>query len=152
METRFIDRDINMRLIVAAAFVTTLGLTGCNSFPSFYKSVNKTEHKVESKTVTQQVQVKVQTPLQQLFSLQPELVNELNQVSIQQVFNQAESPTAAQVTVLRTGLLDDSVQAIRTVYQFKLQDTGHWQLKQVQSSYQCQRGKNSTKFQLELCS
>lgn len=136
-----------MRLALAATLVTTLSLVGCNSLQSLYKS----EQKVEQKKVPKLVQPIIQTPLQQVLALNPDLVLELNQVSIQQVFNQVESPTAAQVTVVQAGLMDDSVNAIQKIYQFKRQDTGHWGLLQTSTRYKCQRGTNTEQFQTKLC-
>lgn len=140
-----------MRLILAATLLATVSLAGCNSLQSLYPSALKTEKNVEQKTSPKLVQPIVQTPLQQLHRLQPDLSTELNQVSIQQVFNRVESPTAAQVTVIQSGLMDDSIDAIRTVYQFKREDTGHWALKQTETSYKCQRGNNKKLFETKPC-
>lgn len=140
-----------MRFIFTAILFTSLSLAGCNSLQSFYPSMTKDEQRVEQDKMSKLVQPVVQTPLQQLYHLQPELATELNQVSVQQVFNRVESPTAAQVTVIQSGLMDDSVNAIRTVYQFKRQDTGHWALQQTMISYKCQRGDNKKSFQTQPC-
>lgn len=141
-----------MRFILAATLFSTLSLAGCNSLQSLYKSQPKAEQQAEQKKVPKLVQPIVQTPLQQIYVLQPDLAVELNQVSIQQVFNRVESPTAAQVTVIQSGLMDDSIDAIRTVYQFKRQDTGHWSLQQTQTSYKCQRDTDKTKpFKTQPC-
>ena len=56
------------------------------------------------------------------------------------MFNRVESPTVSRITVIQTGLMDDSVSAIRTEYSFKLVDE-KWQLQNKQKSYQCARGK-----------
>lgn len=92
-----------------------------------------------------------ETPLQQVFKAQPEISREHQNTSIQQVFNRAESPTASKITVIQTGLMDDSVSAIKTEYLFKLNDE-KWQLQSKQQSYQCARGKKSKGFQTALCS
>ena len=134
-----------MRALMATALLCSLGLVGCNSIQGLYHKEEK-----NAAATTQTVVTSAQTPLQQLMQLQPELVTAVHPIAIQQVFNQAESPSAAQISVLQTGLLDDSVQAIRSVYQFKLQD-GRWILKNTETSYQCQRGTNSKRFQKALC-
>ncbi|MBU3085720.1 hypothetical protein [Acinetobacter seifertii] len=92
-----------------------------------------------------------ETPMQQLLKAQPEIVKEHNNTSIQQVFNRVESPTVSRIIVIQTGLMDDSVSAIRTEYSFKLVDE-KWQLQNKQTSYQCARGKGSKGFQTQLCS
>jgi hypothetical protein len=90
------------------------------------------------------------TPFEQVLKAQPNLESELNAVEIRQVFNRVESPTAAQVTVLESGLLDDSVSAIRTTYQFKLVDE-QWNLVDKKSTYKCSRGNNTKTFQTAVC-
>ena len=92
-----------------------------------------------------------ETPMQQVLKAQPEIVTEHNNTSVQQVFNRVESPTVSRITVIQTGLMDDSVSAIRTEYSFKLVDE-KWQLQNKQKSYQCARGKGSKGFQTQLCS
>lgn len=92
-----------------------------------------------------------ETPMQQVLKAQPEIVKEHNNTSVQQVFNRVESPTVSRITVIQTGLMDDSVSAIRTEYSFKLVDE-KWQLQNKQKSYQCARGKGPRGFQTQLCS
>lgn len=75
---------------------------------------------------------------------------ELATVEIRQYFNSIESPTAAEVKVTETGLMDDSVRSIRTVYRFKRMD-GDWERTSTQKEYQCQRGKNTKTFQTAKC-
>lgn len=62
-----------------------------------------------------------------------------------------QHPTAAEVKVTETGLLDDSVKSVRTVYNFKLVD-GDWEKTATKTSYQCARGKNTKNFQTAKCS
>lgn len=90
------------------------------------------------------------TPLNQVLKERPELRQELSTVEIRQYFNRVESPNAGQVKVTETGLMDDSVKSIRTVYSFKLVD-GEWNRVNTQKEYQCQRGKNTKTFQAAKC-
>jgi hypothetical protein len=90
------------------------------------------------------------TPLAQVLKERPDLRNELATVEIRQYFNTVESPTAAEVKVTETGLLDDSVKSVRTVYNFKLVD-GDWEKTATKTSYQCARGKNTKNFQTAKC-
>ncbi|MFW1664497.1 hypothetical protein [Acinetobacter ursingii] len=92
-----------------------------------------------------------ENPMQQVLKAQPEISKEHQNTSIQQVFNRVESPTVSRITVIQTGLMDDSVSAIKTEYLFKLDDK-KWQLQNKQQSYQCARGKNMRSFQSKLCS
>ncbi|WP_343596928.1 hypothetical protein [Acinetobacter sp.] len=91
-----------------------------------------------------------ESPLQQVLKAQPEIRGEYLNTSIEQVFDRIESPTAAKITVTQTGLMDDSVSAVRTEYSFKL-DQEKWQLQNKQQSYQCVRAEKSNGFQSQLC-
>ena len=90
------------------------------------------------------------TPLDQVLKERPDLRKELSTVEIRQYFNRVESPNAGQVKVTETGLMDDSVKSIRTIYSFRLVD-GDWQRVNTQKEYQCQRGKNTKTFQSKKC-
>ena len=89
-------------------------------------------------------------PMQQVLKAQPDIANEHQNVSVQQVYNRIEAPTVSRIVVIQTGLQDDSVSAIRTEYLFKLHDK-KWQLQGKQKSYQCARGKGGRDFQLKVC-
>ena len=89
------------------------------------------------------------TPLAQVLKERSDLRKNLSTVEIRQYFNNVESPTAAEVKVTETGLLDDSVRSIRTVYSFKhIQDD--WKLVNTKKEYQCMRGTNKG-FQTNRC-
>ena len=79
-----------------------------------------------------------------------DLVHELATVEIRQYFNTVESPTLAEVKVTQTGLMDDSIAAKRTIYNFKL-DGGKWVQVNKTNDHRCLRGKNTKDFQKENC-
>ena len=81
------------------------------------------------------------TPLAQVLSERSDLRKDLSTVEIRQYFNQVENPTAAEVKVTETGLLDDSLKSIRTIYRFK-NVNDDWKLIDTQKAYQCARAKN----------
>ena len=87
-----------------------------------------------------------ETPLAQVLKERSDLRKELSTVEIRQYFNRVESPTAAEVKVTETGLMDDSVKSIRTVYRFKNVE-GDWARTSTQKEFQCARGKNTKTFQ-----
>ncbi|NNP73928.1 hypothetical protein A7P53_15195 [Acinetobacter defluvii] len=91
-----------------------------------------------------------ETPMQQVIKAQPSILKNQNSMSVRQVFNRVENPTAAQIAVIDSNLLDDSVSAIRTDYIFKRVDKA-WKLQETKKSYQCQRGNNKN-FQTQRCS
>ncbi len=97
-----------LRLILASAVCVGL-LSGCATTKELVNKVGSSD-----------------TPLAQVLKERPDLRNELATVEIRQYFNTVESPTAAEVKVTETGLLDDSVKSVRTVYNFKLVD-GDWE-------------------------
>lgn len=107
-----------------------------------------------SREFSQQVKSKLSradaTPLQMVWKAQPELKKLEHNVSIEQVFDRVEAPTVSRITVLQTGLADDSVSAKRSIYIFKRQN-GVWGLQSQQVSFKCARGANTTKFQSGKC-
>ena len=114
--------------------VLALGLTGC-----------QTTQDVISKVHTPS------TPLEQVLKQRSDLLNELATVEIRQYFNRVENPTSAEVKLTETGLMDDSVGSIRTVYNFKLEGR-NWVEVAKKEEYKCVRGKNTKTFQTAKCS
>lgn len=104
-----------------------------------------------TQNIVSKVTPSAETPLAQVLKERPDLRKQLATVELRQFFNNVESPTAAQVKVTETGLMDDSVRSIRTIYSFKLVD-GDWEKVKTEKSYQCLRGKNTKTFQKAVCS
>ncbi len=92
-----------------------------------------------------------ETPLAQVLKERSDLRKELSTVEIRQYFNRVENPTSAEVKVTETGLMDDSVNTIRTVYNFKLEGRT-WVQVAKKEEYKCARGKNTKTFQTAKCS
>ncbi len=90
------------------------------------------------------------TPLDQVLNERPDLRKNLATVELRQYFNRVENPTVAEVKLTETGLMDDSIRSIRTIYSFKNVD-GEWKRVDVQKEYQCLRGKNTKTFQKVKC-
>ena len=105
-------------------------------------------------TTTQKVLAKVQsssdTPLDQVLKMRPDLREELATVEIRQFFNRVESPTVGQVKVTETGLMDDSVRSIQTIYHFRKEEK-NWKMHNTEKLYQCVRGSNTKTFQKAVC-
>lgn len=91
-----------------------------------------------------------ETPLAQVLNERPDLRKNLATVELRQYFNRVENPTAAEVKLTETGLMDDSVKSIRIVYRFKLVGA-QWTRIDAQTEYQCMRGKNTKTFQKAKC-
>lgn len=89
------------------------------------------------------------TPLDQVLKLNPELRKDLVTVEIRQYFNRVEAPTVAEVKVTETGLKDDSIRSMRTIYSFK-NISNDWTLVNTKKEYQCARGANRN-FQTAKC-
>lgn len=103
-----------------------------------------------TQNIVSKVTPSAETPLAQVLKEHPDLRKQLATVELRQFFNNVESPTAAQVKVTETGLMDDSVRSIRTIYSFKLVN-GDWEKVKTEKSYQCLRGKNTKTFQKAVC-
>lgn len=105
-------------------------------------------------TTTQKVIAKVQsssdTPLDQVLKMRPDLREELATVEIRQFFNRVESPTVGQVKVTETGLMDDSIRSIQTIYHFRKEEK-NWKMHNTEKIYQCVRGSNTKTFQKAVC-
>ena len=125
------DNERMIRLIAASAMCLGI-LSGCATTQNIVNKVSNSG-----------------TPLAQVLSERSDLRKDLSTVEIRQYFNQVENPTAAEVKVTETGLLDDSVKSIRTIYRFK-NVNDDWKLIDTQKAYQCARGKNKG-FQTARC-
>ncbi len=62
-----------------------------------------------------------------------------------------ESPTESTVTIIRDGLLDDSVRAIWDEIRFVRTAEGSWKLQSAERAYRCRRGAHQQHYGSELC-
>ena len=126
--------DFRMMFRLVAVSAMCLGfLAGCATTNNLVSKVSGTE-----------------TPLAQVLKERSDLRKNLSTVEIRQYFNHVENPTVAEVKVTETGLMDDSVRSVRTVYSFK-NVNNEWKLLNTQAEYQCHRGANKG-FQTNKCS
>ena len=70
---------------------------------------------------------------------------------IVQVNEGAEASSAARVTVIRDGLLDDAVRSQRWDIEFTRTAAGAWQVRQVRKAWRCWRGSVSAGFGAQPC-
>lgn len=68
-----------------------------------------------------------------------------------QVSEGAESPTVARVTVIRDGLLDDSVRGERWDISLTRTLAGAWAIKEVNRAWRCRRGAQVDRFVAAPC-
>jgi hypothetical protein len=68
-----------------------------------------------------------------------------------QVNQGVESPSASRVTVLRDGLLDDSVRSERWEVTLQRTAAGAWSIKEVERAWRCRRGGQTDRFVPTLC-
>jgi hypothetical protein len=68
-----------------------------------------------------------------------------------QVNEGAEAPTASRVTVLRDGLLDDSVRGERWDIALEKTAEGAWRIKEVRRAWRCRRGAQTGSFAATRC-
>ena len=147
-------KNLHLKTVIMVCLVG-ISLSGCQTvqqlkFPDVLSGKKSSSEKSQVHQSKQTQASSSNLPLAQIFKLQPDLMNSIQQSSIQQVFNRNENPTAAQVTVIQSGLMDDSVSAIRTIYQFKKNEK-QWFVVNVEKSYQCARGDSNKGFQTALC-
>lgn len=80
-------------------------------------------------------------------SFQPDVSN----VVITQRTNRIESPDSVEVSIVESGLLDDSVEAIKTIFTFILKDD-KWILEKPQDVLiKCYEGRGNKDFSPETC-
>lgn len=75
---------------------------------------------------------------------------ELSTINLTQTLSSAENPNQVIITLIESGFLDDSVQALQTTYEIKKDEHG-WYLKDKAIAYQCVRGENTKDFLTDLC-
>lgn len=68
-----------------------------------------------------------------------------------QVNEGAEAPMASRVTVLRDGLLDDSVRGERWDIALARSADGGWKIKEVRRAWRCWRGPHTGTFAASRC-
>ena len=123
-----------MNKLICLSLLSTLVFTGCAT----------------TQKLVSQVSGGGDTPIAQVLNERSDLRKNLSTVELRQYFNQVENPTAAEVKLTETGLMDDSIKSIRSIYRFKNVD-GQWQRIDKTQEYQCLRGKNTKTFQTAKC-
>lgn len=68
-----------------------------------------------------------------------------------QVNQGSEAPTASRLTVMRDGLLDDSVRGERWEITLERTAAGGWKIGEVKRAWRCRRGAQTERFAAERC-
>ena len=68
-----------------------------------------------------------------------------------QVNRSSETPSASSITVLRDGLMDDSVRSERWDIALERTSESIWSIKEVRRSWRCWRGEKPNRFASMLC-
>lgn len=141
-----------MKNLISVIALSLVVLSGCSTTQKVMDSVGSRKS-VETKPVIAPKPIVEQnkTPLAQVLNERSDLRRDLATVEIRQYFNRVENPSVAEVKVTETGLLDDSIKSVRTVYSFKNVD-GKWSRVETKKEYQCARGSDTTTFQSKKCS
>ena len=63
----------------------------------------------------------------------------------------SEAPSASHITVVRDGLLDDSLQGERWDIVLERTSTGLWRIAEVKRAWRCRRGEPTDRFATGLC-
>ena len=123
-----------MNKLICLSLLSTLVFTGCAT----------------TQKLVSQVSGGSDTPIAQVLNERSDLRKNLSTVELRQYFNQVENPTAAEVKLTETGLMDDSIKSIRSIYRFKNVD-GQWQRIDKTQEYHCLRGTTTKTFQTAKC-
>jgi hypothetical protein len=70
---------------------------------------------------------------------------------IEQLNDGGETPSASRVTVVRDGLLDDSVRALRLEIALERNAAGEWTIREVRKAWLCWRGPPAQSFGTTPC-
>jgi uncharacterized protein len=68
-----------------------------------------------------------------------------------QVNEGSEAPSASRITVLRDGLMDDSVRGVRWDIALKKTTAGVWRIKEARRAWRCWRGGQMDRFAAAFC-
>ena len=68
-----------------------------------------------------------------------------------QVNEGSEAPSASRITVLRDGLMDDSVRGVRWDIALEKTTAGVWRIKEVKRAWRCWRGGQMDRFATAFC-
>ena len=68
-----------------------------------------------------------------------------------QVNEGGEAPSASRVTIIRDGLLDDSVRGERWDIALERRSPGIWEIKEVKRAWRCWRGEEPERFAAVRC-
>jgi hypothetical protein len=68
-----------------------------------------------------------------------------------QVNETSEAPSASRVTVLRDGLLDDSIRGERWDISLERTSAGAWRIREVKRAWRCWRGEEANRFAATAC-
>jgi hypothetical protein len=68
-----------------------------------------------------------------------------------QVNEGSEAPSASHITVVRDGLLDDSVRGERWDIVLERTGAGRWRIAEVKRAWRCRRGEPTDRFATRLC-
>jgi hypothetical protein len=68
-----------------------------------------------------------------------------------QINEGSESPSACRITVMRDGLMDDSVRGERWDIALEKTAKNFWSIREVRRSWRCWRGEQTDRFATDLC-
>lgn len=105
-----------------------------------------------SNVYAQEESVGYESPLQAVLADNNFVENtELSTLNLSQQINRAESATKAMITLTESGLMDDSIAAIKTTYFIKQNDDAMWVIDEKFETQKCRRGEDSGIFTSERC-
>lgn len=100
---------------------------------------------IAEEVITEATETVYATPLQAVLADNPFTENDLSTLSLSQELNRGENADKVMITLIESGLLDDSIFATKNVYFIKRGEQG-WSVDEKFKTQKCRRGEDTSSF------
>lgn len=100
---------------------------------------------IAEEEITEAIETVYATPLQAVLADNPFTENELSTLSLSQELNRAGNADKVMITLIESGLMDDSIFATKNVYFLKHGEQG-WRIDEKFQTQKCRRGEDTSSF------
>ena len=100
---------------------------------------------IAEEVITEATETVYATPLQAVLADNPFTENELSTLSLSQELNRAGNADKVMITLIESGLMDDSIFATKNVYFIKRGEQG-WSVDEKFQMQKCRRGEDTSSF------
>ena len=105
---------------------------------------------IAEEVITEESATIYSTPLQAVLADNPFTENELSTLSLSQELNRAGNADKVMITLVESGLMDDSIFATKNVYFLKRGEQG-WNVDEKFKTQKCRRGEDTSSFTSANC-